>query len=141
MARVAPLFTAVLFAVRQDWPPCTQGPPWDPTSIRVQVELWGLLARSHKALEANCSPSVCFGFQSFALLALNNPNWDSLYTVSPPYPQVPNPQSQPTAGRKCSEKKNPESSKKRNLNLPHAGNYLHSIYLVFTTVYIVLTLY
>ena len=28
------------------------------------------------------------------------------------------------------EKKNPESSPKQNLNLPYAGNYLHSIYIV-----------
>ena len=34
------------------------------------------------------------------------------------------------------EKKNPESSQKQNLNLPHAV-YLHSIYIVFTTIYIV----
>ena len=27
-------------------------------------------------------------------------------------------------------KKTPESSKKQNLNLPHAGNYLHSIYII-----------
>ena len=37
--------------------------------------------------------------------------------------------------------KNPESSKKPNLNLPHASNYLHSIYIVFTTIYISFTLY
>ena len=29
-------------------------------------------------------------------------------------------------------KKNPESSKKQNLNFLHAGNYLQSIYIVFT---------
>ena len=33
------------------------------------------------------------------------------------------------------------SSKKQNFNLPHAGNYLHSIYIVFTTIYIAFTLY
>ena len=34
------------------------------------------------------------------------------------------------------EKENiPESSKKQNLNLLHAGNYLHSIYIVFTTIH------
>ena len=35
------------------------------------------------------------------------------------------------------EKENiPESSKKQNLNLLHAGNYLHIIYIVFTTIHI-----
>lgn len=31
----------------------------------------------------------------------------------------------------------PENSKKHNLNLPSWGNYLHSVYTVFTTIYIV----
>ena len=31
------------------------------------------------------------------------------------------------------KKKIPESSKEQNLNLPHTGNYLHIIYIVFTT--------
>ena len=30
------------------------------------------------------------------------------------------------------KKKNPESSKKQNLNLPCPSNYLHSIYIAFT---------
>lgn len=30
-------------------------------------------------------------------------------------------------------KKFSESSKEQNLNLPHTGNYLHIIYIVFTT--------
>ena len=38
-------------------------------------------------------------------------------------------------------KKVPESFKKQNLNLLHAGNYLHSFYIVFTTIYMVFTLY
>ena len=40
---------------------------------------------------------------------------------------------------KISRKKIPESSKKQNLNLPHSGNYSHSIYLVFTIIYIAFT--
>ena len=35
----------------------------------------------------------------------------------------------------------PESSKKQNLNLLHAGNYLNSIYIVRITIYIAFTLY
>ena len=35
-------------------------------------------------------------------------------------------------------KKVPESSKKQNLNLLCTGDYLHSIYIVFTATYIVL---
>lgn len=31
----------------------------------------------------------------------------------------------------------PENSKKHNLNLPSWGNYLHSVYIIFTTIYIV----
>ena len=37
-------------------------------------------------------------------------------------------------------KKFPESSKKQNLNLLHDGNYLHSIYIVFTIIYIAFAL-
>ena len=33
-------------------------------------------------------------------------------------------------GRGRQRRMNPESSKKQNLNLPHADNYLHSIYIV-----------
>lgn len=36
-------------------------------------------------------------------------------------------------GSKILKKKIPESSKEQNLNLPHTGNYLHVIYIVFTT--------
>ena len=39
------------------------------------------------------------------------------------------------------EEENPESSKKQNLNLLFAGNYLHNIYIVFTSIYIAFTLY
>lgn len=60
-------------------------------------------------------------------------------TVSPPYPPVPNPWIQPTKDwRYSGEKKIPESSKKQNLNLLPVCNYLHNIYIVFTTIYIVL---
>ena len=53
-----------------------------------------------------------------------------LYTMhSPPYLCVLHLQIQPTSDQK-SLKKIPESSKKQNLNLSHAGNYLHSIYIV-----------
>ena len=34
----------------------------------------------------------------------------------------------------------PESYRKQSLNLPHAGDYLHNIYIVFTTIYVVFTL-
>ena len=34
-----------------------------------------------------------------------------------------------------------ENSQKPNFNIPCAGNYLHSIYIVFTMIYIALTLY
>ena len=37
---------------------------------------------------------------------------------------------------KNNPEKNPESFKKWNLNLPYTGNYLHSIYIVFTAIYI-----
>ena len=62
-------------------------------------------------------------------------------TVSPPYLWVLHPQIQTTAGWKYSGKKIPESSKKQKLNLPRASNYLHSIYIEFTTIYIAFTLY
>lgn len=42
---------------------------------------------------------------------------------------------------KIPEKKIPESSKKQTLTLPRAGNYLHNIYIIFTTIYLVFTLY
>ena len=61
-------------------------------------------------------------------------------TVSPPYPQVPEPWIQPSAGRKYLGK-NPESSKKAKFEFARLGNYSHSIYIVLTTIYIALTLY
>ena len=48
---------------------------------------------------------------------------------------------QPTTDWKYSEKKIPECSKKHNLNFLHTDNYLHSIYIVFTTIYIAFTVY
>ena len=45
-------------------------------------------------------------------------------------------------GSKIFEKKKiPERSKKQNLILPCAGNYLHSIYIVFTIIYLAFILY
>ena len=35
---------------------------------------------------------------------------------------------------KIFEKRNPQSSKKQSLNLPYAGNYLHSIYIVLSII-------
>ena len=58
------------------------------------------------------------------------------YTGSPQYPKVLHPQIHQNI-----QKKIPESSKKQNLNLLHASNYLHSIYIVFTTTYLAFTLY
>ena len=48
-----------------------------------------------------------------------------------------------TQGKYLGKKKNktPESYKKQNLNLLCADNFLHSIYIVFTTIYITFTLY
>ena len=46
-----------------------------------------------------------------------------------------------TMDRKYSEKKIPENSKKQNWNLLQASNYLHSICIVFPTIYITFTLY
>ena len=54
-----------------------------------------------------------------------------------PYPLVPHLWSQPTADQKYF-KKIPEGPQKQNLNLLCASNYLRSIYIVFTTVSIVL---
>ena len=48
--------------------------------------------------------------------------------IGPPYPQVSHPQIQPTSDRKYSEKKNPESSKKQNLNFQAPA----TIYIAFT---------
>ena len=70
-----------------------------------------------------------------------------LNSVSRLYPWVLHPWIHPTMDRKHSKNKIPESSKKINprlswrLNLLHACNYLHSIYTVFTTFYIVFMLY
>ena len=43
--------------------------------------------------------------------------------------------------RKKEKEKNPGSSKEQNFNLPCAGNYLYSIYILFTIIYIAFTLY
>ena len=45
-----------------------------------------------------------------------------------------------TKKKKKKKKKNPESLKKQNLNRPHASNFLHRIYIAFTTIYITFTL-
>lgn len=45
-----------------------------------------------------------------------------------------------TTGGKYLGKKVSESSKKQNLKLPHAVNYLHGFYTVFTTICIVLNI-
>ena len=52
-------------------------------------------------------------------------------TVGLPYPWVPYLWIQPTSIESI-WKKISRSSKKQNLNLPQAGNCLHSIYIVFT---------
>ena len=52
--------------------------------------------------------------------------------INPPYPQVLHPWIQPTVDEKCFEKIS------NSKYLPHTGNYLHSICMVFTTIYIVL---
>lgn len=45
-----------------------------------------------------------------------------------------------TTGGKYLGKKVSESSKKQNLKLPRAVNYLHGFYIVFTTICIVLNI-
>jgi len=55
-------------------------------------------------------------------------------TVSPPSPQAPHLRTEPITDGKCLGGKVPESSKKQNLNLPQAGNYLHSIYIALDIV-------
>ena len=54
---------------------------------------------------------------------------------------LPLPSPQPIMNSKYSEKIFSESFREQNLNLRHASNYLNSIYIVFTTIYIELTLY
>ena len=44
------------------------------------------------------------------------------------------PEIQPPTDQKYSGKKNLESSKKQNLNLPCAGHYLYNIYIVLGSV-------
>ena len=70
-------------------------------------------------------------------------HWDSLQkiTVSPQYLWVPHLQIRPTVDQKYLEKKNSRKFQKAKWNLPHAGNYLHSIYIVFTTIYMAFILY
>ena len=59
-------------------------------------------------------------------------------TDGPPYPQVLNPQIQPSMEQKYSGKKIPENSKKQNLNFPLTGNCEHFIYNYLYSFYIVL---
>ena len=56
---------------------------------------------------------------------------------------VPHPWIQEIVDQKYSENKFPQSSKMQNLHFPLScqGNYLHSIYIVFTTIYTWFTLY
>ena len=65
-------------------------------------------------------------------------HWPS--TISPPYPQISHPHSQLNTDQKYSAiivQKVPKSK----INLPLARNYLHSIYIVFTTIYMPYILY
>ena len=57
----------------------------------------------------------------------------------PLYPQVLHPQVQATVNRKYSEKKFQKVPKSKTSICPLSGNYLHSIYFLFTTMYIVFT--
>lgn len=61
-------------------------------------------------------------------------------TVSPLKLQVPYLQIQPITDQKFKKKKKKfsRSSRKQNLNLLYRDNFLHTIYIVFTTIYIVL---
>ena len=97
--------------------------------------LTNALSTRENNLESLNAPEQIRGviFCSFWISAL-------IYTVGPPYPLVPHPWIQPTTDRKYL-KKIPESSMKQNSNLLYTGNYLHSIYIVFTTIYIAFTLY
>ena len=61
-------------------------------------------------------------------------------TVGPPYLRVLHLQIQLTVDQKYFFKI-PESFKNQNLNLLCTSNYLHSTYLVFTTIFTALTLY
>ena len=55
-------------------------------------------------------------------------------TVGSPYSGVLYPQIQPTVDQRYLEKQFQEAQKKQNLNLLCAGNYLHSIYIVFAII-------
>ena len=77
-----------------------------------------------------------FPFFSFWALTL-------VYTVGPPYPRVAHPWSQPTVDRKYLKKNFREFHKAKLEFAVHRQlfSYLHSIYIVFTTIYIAFTLY
>ena len=61
-------------------------------------------------------------------------------TVRPLYLWVLHPQIQPTKDQKYSEEKNSRMFQKAKLEFATASNYLHSIYIIFTTIYIAFTL-
>ena len=60
--------------------------------------------------------------------------------IGSPYVCVPYMWSQWITYQKCM-KKSPRKFKNQNLNLPDACNYLHIIYIEFTTINIAFTLY
>ena len=62
-------------------------------------------------------------------------HWASPSTAGPLYLQFPHPQIQPNSYKKYL-KKISEKFQKQNLNMLHAGSYLHIIYILFTTIYI-----
>ena len=53
------------------------------------------------------------------------------------YLRIPYLRIQPTKDQK--KKKKSKNFQKENLSLPYTSNYLHSIYIVFTTIYIAFT--
>ena len=65
--------------------------------------------------------------------------WKNKSTVGRPYPRVLNPCIQPTEDQKKKKKKKfYKVPKKQICCMP--SNYLYSIYIVFTTIYIVLNI-
>ena len=105
---------------------------WRYHASEFQTKLQSHSNKNHTCVETQKIPS------SQKNLEKEKQSWkyDTLWfqiTAGPPNLSYA-PWIQPILDWNYSEK-NPESSKKQNLNLLHSGNYLHSIYILFTNIY------
>ena len=95
---------------------------------------WGCQERSGGKITKGSEESFGVVDSFIILIVVMVPTWPSASAGSTSEDSI-------NLGSKIFRRKIPGSSQKQHLNLPHKGNYLHSIYSVFITIYITLIIY